>query len=1166
MQNDFKLVKQIDAMTYNARQAINALNRSVLKAGSYNGFTVKRAGRTITLDRADIYILYKFYEEWEYRSGDTPFDPATFEVAIENNDLQMGLSGSRTTRDVLADHARILYMTETNKDNGTDYWLGRISGSGNPKMVSNTAPIPLNFRAPIYDENLSTKHFSQYETYLFPAGYNSIDILGYVGDNTEHVAGGKTWVFEMEDLFKISANRVLFGDHPNEEVKAAAPAAVGGVNTVMFGTDCYAYGDNSFAGGLHTVATAIESFVFGMDSAACGVAAASIGSRGGYSIGMASLTSGSYVETVADYSAAFNYDSIAGGVRYPFSTLLSKDDGVAASGTECADVYVDAETQCTYYKADSTATETSGGLASNQVIIWLDDVKEIGRGTQFNVGDSVWLYNIRVIGHDGKYASFYDDSGVAFKPIAAKITGISTESDRVIVTLGDAVVNSIGGYTVIGGYLAVRMTEHHGLRPFCPADWNSELIADSAHSYTLLDGLYSTALNYKTVATGMAQTVVGANNVVMTEPRFIVGCGYIETEFTYSQDDLRGYSGKVCNSFVSGPRYSYMKLANSMAVIGVSDHRNNSEVPGSAEYQDVLSDDAVNDGVMQMSGAYSLVLAPYSGVRGLSHVCYDRGEFTIAGDGMKVHPIVGTRYTRSAEFAYKDISTLLGGNHGSTVIWSGKEPSGTDDMWTRFRYGGSGMTTQPSSIVALYGADGIDLNASGNINIEAKSRGNNWSHLDLTFGRLSMQGRTYGALTANPDARSFVLRDDAVLGDSDSTTTIPPTYMAHNRVTHSGFYFDWADGFLPNEGLPAPLSHSSYCEAYHSIVCSYVYSGNQYFYDNHPGVDADTVYDVSGLILPGAINRDLMENPGAAKPRVKVFSNTIYADGNYDNDPTGPQLNEELAYYSDITDAMATVHKEKVGTGTMCHYDSGTGKVSTSGGNNAQRISLYYYNTTTGNIIGTIDGMFTHPTRPNPATPSDVYPYCANNVYWEDTTYGYCDVDTVPGWYMPIVNNLAISLSGHMLNVSFDLNLWLLATKFQHASNMPAPGDWLGLRLPIYPSFGAVQYMDGFPSMTPLVAGGPHGYAGIMTATLGCPKLTTGSEYCCGMVLDVQWKHVTQFDAVNVPINLSGPCNFAPKDSWHKFIKSDDSIGRAFWSGKSGMSETFVKNMFKLIQ
>lgn len=131
-----RLVKEIDTLTYNARSSLNAMIRSTIAAGTSNGFKAIRVGNEILLTRIDIYKLDKFYKQWE---------ESNYDIALVDSIL-LEVDG----RDALIKHSKILYLnndTIGEIDNG-NYWVGLIKISNNPKLISNSAPIPINIRTP----------------------------------------------------------------------------------------------------------------------------------------------------------------------------------------------------------------------------------------------------------------------------------------------------------------------------------------------------------------------------------------------------------------------------------------------------------------------------------------------------------------------------------------------------------------------------------------------------------------------------------------------------------------------------------------------------------------------------------------------------------------------------------------------------------------------------------------------------------------------------------------------------------------------------------------------------------------------------------------------------------------------------------------------------------
>ena len=189
-----RLVKEIDALTYNARSAVNAMIRSTMASGTTNGYKVTRVGIDILLTRDDIYKLNKFYMQWE----ESNFDTSVFDDIVEETD----------SRDALIKHSKILYLNNDTIGQVTvdSYWLGLIKVSNNPKLVSNSAPIPINIRTPIFDENMATTKYNQDETYLFPSAYYSVDLLGYSGDGFDHHMDGSSWTISADNYISIETD------------------------------------------------------------------------------------------------------------------------------------------------------------------------------------------------------------------------------------------------------------------------------------------------------------------------------------------------------------------------------------------------------------------------------------------------------------------------------------------------------------------------------------------------------------------------------------------------------------------------------------------------------------------------------------------------------------------------------------------------------------------------------------------------------------------------------------------------------------------------------------------------------------------------------------------------------------------------------------------------
>ena len=274
-----RLQKELDALTYNSRSVMNAMIRSTVASGTEMGYTVQRVkddpNGKITLTQPQIYKIFKFYREWENNS----FDESWFDENAVDEAL----------KEALANHSKILYMNQDNVGESTGYWLNLIKTANNPKLVTNSAPVPVNLRTPVFDENMATTTYGSNQTFVFPTGYYLMDILGYSSDGVEHSMGGKKWSIIADDDILLDGGHVAIGRrNASDSVK---PAASGnGGNTTSFniamGSNVYTYGDYSIVGGsnsgissLGDYALAIgdrvfadghEAVVFGSDNIAVG--------------------------------------------------------------------------------------------------------------------------------------------------------------------------------------------------------------------------------------------------------------------------------------------------------------------------------------------------------------------------------------------------------------------------------------------------------------------------------------------------------------------------------------------------------------------------------------------------------------------------------------------------------------------------------------------------------------------------------------------------------------------------------------------------------------------------------------------------------------------------------------------------------------------------------
>lgn len=271
-----RLIKEIDTLTYNARTILNALQRSVMAGSSSTGFTVTRFGVELTLTRPLIYRLFKFYEAWG-NNNFQDFDgilAAQDSIPVRDENGNPLLSNPVTLALVM--HSKILYISEsdivsglnTNTSGNTAVWLGKIKTAPNPRLITNSAPIPLNLRTPLFDENLSTTKYLTSETYLFPYAYFALDILGYSGDLTPHHLGGLSWDISADETIRLKAHDIAVGGaNPLAPFKKDTDRTrqPGGVSNYGFawGYDTHARGDFSTAGGVSSMALGKQSVAIG---------------------------------------------------------------------------------------------------------------------------------------------------------------------------------------------------------------------------------------------------------------------------------------------------------------------------------------------------------------------------------------------------------------------------------------------------------------------------------------------------------------------------------------------------------------------------------------------------------------------------------------------------------------------------------------------------------------------------------------------------------------------------------------------------------------------------------------------------------------------------------------------------------------------------------------
>lgn len=750
MDNLYGLTKRIDALTYNSQQVLNALVRSCIASGSSSGYRVVKYGNKIELTRADIYHLYNFYESW--KAEGFPSGSAEFYSLLSAADARWG-EGSLAT-EAVAKHSKILYLNDGNasRSDETEYWTELIRESASPNATVSSAPIPLNLRTPLYDENLSVKSFSQYETYLFPMGYYRNEILGTPGNGESYLAGGKDWTIDASGTLKLNGNHIVMGSVSNPDARVAN--YLDSVTTLSWGDESYAVGSRSLALGNRSVAVGDDSASLCTESVSYGRSSLAVGYRA-KTLGMGSLSAG--IQTVAGgaSSVALNGCSETGGWAYKFTmknVAPASEDTVAT----CPMMEYDEETR-TCVPANSTSVYSSAA-SSTVLVVSAYEASNAALPFDIKVGDYVNLYDLSYVNSSGMTVGPTSDAGYAARMVSDLVTGVTAMDDGSYqITLKNGIVPENKDFSpVVSGMIAAttRKVKFYGDSGQVIADRSMYLGEDSA------------ALNYYTIASGARQTVVGSMNVPNYEANFIVGSGtsYIETERYRA------------NTLLVSKRYSYMKLANGEAGIGVS------TVGGT------IHD---GEGYKMYNGAF---LVAGNVTAGESLVWANTGVGMLRGKvGNTISGTIGIA-NKIDYFSKKGgVRALVQAVTGNAVITT---TTGTmmDTMLTE-----SDIVKSGERSIGIYSADGIEIKNGGGTSSERGIRIDSSSYLvvesdrsmKLTFGSLILSGDTFGALTADSSARSFML--------SGSSAVVPGLAVAH-EVGHSGFYTGQKSADLPVAG------------------------------------------------------------------------------------------------------------------------------------------------------------------------------------------------------------------------------------------------------------------------------------------------------------------------------------------------------------------------------
>lgn len=870
MANLHELTKQLDVLTWNSRSVLNALIRSVMAAGSSNGFTVKRAGKDVTLSRSDIFHITQFYEAWEAERYDT--DPDVFYAVLDEVDAAY----NGQVRVAVTKHAEIMWMDSTNvdKENPYDssnqaYWLDKIASLENPKWFTNTAPIPINIRTPIYDENFSTKTYDDYETYLFPSAYYAIDTFGHLGDGNTHSGGGNNWVFDIDDTFQVHADRALFGIHndPWSSVMASAYDSESPKYSFEGGVDCYSLGKNNFTYGTNNQANGTDSAVVG-GSLNTAVYGSVFGGKNNHTVGSLGVIAGganNYVTTSQGF--ATNMGNHVGGYSYKFERMYTAPSGGAE--TEC-EPPPPSTSNCRYILDNNDASNPSTGglgIGANQVYISKDTIDASGLTENgcfvsygkyvsstspfdFKVGDTVVLY-----------CYYVDNSNVSktCKPLSADVVSIEPRYDGntltgYVITLTKDIssvnIDGLGASTVINGRISRTIVSDY-----------PKLNGDNKYlgSEITLNSDNSGALGYNNIASGTSQIVVGSSNVELLRPKFIVGTG---SSYIYSDEGF-----ERINSFVSARNYTYLKTPSSYIVSGVATV-STAELYG--DYTGTALDairrydeDYLVDNVKKYAGmyAYSYDSQMSEDTCAVLRVFHEKSVLAIGNNGLLLH---------EPDTETVDLYTELYSDDGKVCIHAG----GANE-WLPFNNNMLGKS------VSVYAEGDIGLHA---INLK----------ISVPYGYLMINGDTSKALTAQPigtGVESFGKRTTMHALDY-----ISDTGSYYVSKADSGWYLN--DTAI-NAEIPATYNATG-VNAFHVLASSKWQSSNQ--------------YDVAELILPGnldnGINKHSVQSNDLPHPMVCVYRTTrgeTAADATTSREISGAgYVLEELAYRSDIVASSAT--------------------------------------------------------------------------------------------------------------------------------------------------------------------------------------------------------------------------------------------------------------------
>lgn len=876
--NLHELTKQLDALTYNSRSVLNALIRSVMASGSSTGWTVERAGRQITMTRSDIFVLSSFYTEWEY----TRFDQRAFDnirVKLDSQFAAKGVAHEEPVTYAIVQHSKIMTMTAKDADVSDDeYWLKKVREQVNPKLFTNTAPIPVNIRTPIYDENLSTKHFDQFETYLFPRSYYTMDTLGYRGDNTSHMGGGADWFFDIDRIMTIDADRTVIGVQNPElaKVREKNYLSTSRLNSLAGGFESYAFAPNSLSFGYYNqvngvngaAVAGLKNFTYGKQS---GIFAGEINTAvSDYSV----IAGGKYNGSVGDYGFTANLGNSVGGYSFPFRRYVNEVNDNTV--TDCERT-ITTEDGCVYnlqmIGSAGNGADAQGNLAPNQLLISKEDLKQSGFGivanritsayegasssyADFKIGDTLRVYRCRVVNDNEVY-----NIGTYLERI---VTGMEMRSYGLVVTFNNS-INQADGIDgeIISGYVARYIASDV---PQCYDNGTLLSLGNQA-------SVASTVLGYNNVAGGLHQTVVGNSNNELLRPLFIVGNGshYID------QNTSRH------NAMVVAKNYTYLRTSSHYINFGISDYTTASQyVHGDIAYKSnrKYDEDYQLYGIEKYYGiyAYDMDDTLSDDTRAVLRVSHEYSVLGIGRNSVIMHPVTTVDHPNDNKILVEAES-----RDGSIGIHTGNsEPDDAsltvDTDWMTY-YNTNVCRSALDKSIVVWAKDFVGIHGSTGIELHTSS------YIHCEYGTLTMHGISLGALTADTsDLRGLM---DFNIGSSTSR-------FESSYIKYPGHYFAYKSNL--RRMYEDAETYSSYVNAFHIL------SNTHYIYRDV--ANNSNVWSTAQLLLPGNVTCGSAEHYNHCLPHPKFqVSNVHFYDDVHTNPTPGTGfICQELAYLADVHD------------------------------------------------------------------------------------------------------------------------------------------------------------------------------------------------------------------------------------------------------------------------